>query len=481
MVFSSSIFIYVFLPLTLLVYYLLPGKWRNACILLASLLFYYWGSNAHIWLLVFCIVSNYALGIAIDSEKIPQKRKRIMILAVVINLVLLFHYKYTTFAVGQVNALFGPVLNLPAIALPVGISFFIFQAMSYIVDLYQGRIHVQKNLLDFAMYKSSFPQLIAGPIVRYKDVESQITGRTHSVEKFFHGLCRFVTGLAKKLIIANALGRVTDAIVGLPHDQISTSVAWLGIICYAFQIYYDFSGYSDMAIGIGKMLGFEFLENFNYPYISRSMREFWRRWHISLSGWFRDYVYLPLGGNRVSPLRQHGNLLLVFFLCGFWHGASWNFLVWGMFHGVFLTLEHTRWRQWLDRLPRAVQHVYVIGILCVSWAFFRIENIHSALGMVKRMFLYSSEPRKCVNLGEFLTTEVATYLALAALFSTPVVPALRQMYARLVERHRNSQYYTDVLTSVREFGLVLYVFVMLGLSMLMLASSSYNPFIYFRF
>ena len=482
MVFSSPIFLYLFLPLVIGLYLLAPKRWRNGVLLASSLVFYWTGGNNHIWVLVCSIVANYALGVALGAEPLPVERRKILILALVVNLTLLFYYKYANFAVRQVNQVAGyKVISSPGIMLPIGISFFTFQALSYVIDVYAGRVAVQKNILNFALYIALFPQLIAGPIVRYRDVAAQIRERLHSLDKFHSGLVRFAIGLAKKVVIANTLGAVADAVLQLKAEQVTMPVAWFGIGCYAFQIFYDFAGYSDMAIGLGRMFGFEFLENFNYPYTSKSIMEFWRRWHISLSTWFRDYLYIPLGGNRFSPARHYGNLLLVFALCGFWHGASWNFLVWGLWHGAFLIIEHTPLRRGLDRLPAPFRHLYVILVVCVGWAVFRINGIPQAAGFIGCMFDFGVVSPAAIDLGEFLNLKTGLVFAAAALFAMPVAPWINAAWGRRRADPALTPAMRGVYALVDEISGGLVVVGLIIISALALASSGFNPFIYFRF
>ena len=344
MVFSSTIFLFFFLPLTLLAYFVVGPRGRNLILLAASLLFYAWGETVYLLVMLFSIAANYLFGLLIDRARERGSRGgTAFALAVATNLGLLGFFKYANFFVDNLNQVL-PVLGLAPmdigrVHLPIGISFFTFQALSYIIDLYRNETAVQRSLLNFALYKALFPQLIAGPIVRYRDVAREIEQRTVSLDDFASGVQRFIIGLGKKVLIANVMGRAADTIFATPAETLPATLAWTGSIAFMLQIYFDFSGYSDMAIGLGRMFGFHFLENFNYPYIARSVREFWRRWHISLSTWFRDYLYIPLGGNRHGPVRTGANLLLVFLLCGLWHGASWTFLIWGVYHGIFLVLE----------------------------------------------------------------------------------------------------------------------------------------------
>ena len=343
MVFSSAIFLWLFLPITLLVYYLAPRRLKNFFLLLASLTFYSWGEPKYIFLMMLSIVVNYFLGLIIDKLN-NQLKCCIFVVAILFNIGILMVFKYGAFVIENANLVFGSELRIPQIALPIGISFYTFQVLSYIIDLYRGEIKVQKNILNLALYITLFPQLIAGPIVRYIDIEKEIEDRAISICGIKEGIYRFIIGLSKKVLIADRVAVISDEAFALVSPP--CTLAWIGIIAYAIQIYYDFSGYSDMAIGLGKMLGFNFNENFNYPYFSKSIKEFWRRWHISLSTWFRDYVYIPLGGSRCGSIRASFNLIIVFFLTGFWHGASWNFIIWGLYYAFFLILERYCGKKW---------------------------------------------------------------------------------------------------------------------------------------
>ena len=350
MIFASSLFLFLFLPLTLTGYFLIrPNQpyLRNLFLLLMSLIFYAWGEPVYVFLMIGSIIMNYTTGVLLHLQRQKSPRifteKRILYICIVGNLGLLFYFKYANFFINNLNGILQnlsiPTISYSEIPLPIGICFFTFQAMSYVIDVYRKETDVQFNPINCALYVSLFPQLIAGPIVRYHDVAQQIVSRTVARSQFSSGIQRFIFGLAKKTMLANPLGEVADKIFAVPVHEVTTSMAWLGIICYTLQVYFDFSGYSDMAIGLGRLFGFEFLENFNYPYIAESMRDFWRRWHISLSTWFRDYLYIPLGGNRGSSLRTYLNLWTVFLLCGLWHGASWNFIIWGALHGASLVIE----------------------------------------------------------------------------------------------------------------------------------------------
>ncbi|MBO4289674.1 MAG: MBOAT family protein, partial [Lachnospiraceae bacterium] len=353
MVFSSLTFLLFFLPAVLAVYFAVPARFKNGVLFLFSLIFYAWGEPVYVCLMLFSTVLDYTCGRLVDSHRGAKKGKAALIVSICVNVGLLAVFKYSDLFIGTFNDIFGTALALPHLPLPIGISFYTFQTMSYTIDVYRGKAKVQKNIVSFGAYVALFPQLIAGPIVRYQTIADQLNERTHSTDLFGEGAWRFVTGLGKKVLLANNIGLLWDTVKAIPFGRLSVLGAWLGIIAFAFQIYFDFSGYSDMAIGLGRMFGFTFLENFNYPYLSKSITEFWRRWHISLGTWFRDYVYIPLGGSRCSIAKQLRNLAVVWLLTGFWHGASWNFLIWGVYFGVILIAEKLFLLKTLERLPKA--------------------------------------------------------------------------------------------------------------------------------
>ncbi len=468
MLFSSAIFVFLFLPVTLLAYQLLNHRLKNILLLIASLLFYAWGEPVYVLLMCLSIVINYVAGLFIGSDE-PKKSKQALIAGISINIGLLIYYKYFWFITQNINELFGWNIGTSnPLPLPIGISFYTFQAMSYLVDVYRRQVQAQKSIINLGLYISLFPQLIAGPIVRYKDVSSQIMKRQVSLDGFVEGIQRFIIGLGKKVLLANTMGELADKIFAFPLPATTAGVAWLGVICYAFQIFFDFSGYSDMAIGLGKMFGFTFLENFNYPYISKSLREFWRRWHISLSTWFRDYLYIPLGGNRLSPRRTFFNLLFVFFITGLWHGAEWTFVVWGLFHGCFLLLERGPFGKWLDRAWAPIQHAYVLLVVLVAWVFFRASSLPQAFGYIRVMAGMGNQKGYPFELQEFMNTITWTALALSVLFSLPL---------------ENLKNWTGPLALEGSFKLIRMCFLLLIflLSLSAIASDTYNPFIYFRF
>ena len=414
MVFSSLTFLFLFFPIALIAYYLAADNIKNYILLIISLLFYAWGEPRYIFLMIFSIVVNYFLGLKVDIDS-KTNRKMWFTISIIFNLVLLIIFKYADF-------LFG----IKGIKLPLGISFYTFQVMSYVIDVYNGDARAQTRFHDLALYISLFPQLIAGPIVRYQTVEKQIDCREHSMDKFAVGVKRFVIGLSKKVILANQLAVVADGVFAKDISELAVLESWPGIISYALQIYFDFSGYSDMAIGLGKMFGFDFPENFNYPYISQSVSEFWRRWHISLGSWFRDYVYIPLGGNRVSKLKLYRNIFIVWSLTGFWHGASWKFVLWGLYYGLFICLEKYITKDLLQRLPNAVRHIYLLIIMLIGWVFFRTDNISWGLGFVKVMMGIGANPIINNNVLVYLN-DYWYIIATSIILSTPIIEKLKNI------------------------------------------------------
>jgi len=475
MVFTSTTFMFVFLPIVIGCYFLIRKKYRNVVLLTASLLFYAWGEPKYFYVMLLSITINYVSGLLIyNNKENPRKKKFFLILAISSNLGLLLFFKYANFFTDNINGLMSLMnlnyfIKLGKVHLPIGISFFTFQGLSYVIDVYRNTTGVQRSLLDLALFKALFPQLIAGPIVRYHDVEQEIHKREVTPDKVYYGFKRFVVGFGKKMLIANQMGEIADKVFAIPMPYLSTSVAWLGIICYTLQIYYDFSGYSDMAIGLGRVFGFTFLENFNYPYISKGIKEFWERWHISLSRWFRDYVYFPLGGSRVSKLKTYRNQMIVFLLSGFWHGASWNFVFWGIYHGFFIILERTPFNKFLNKLWKPLRHIYALLIITVGWVFFRAENLTLALKYIKRMFILT-KPNNYFYLGLYLNNRVIVILIAAIIFSAPVVGKLK----KILEARTEKRFVYELV----------YDFLLIGLfavSIIRLSSTTYNPFIYFRF
>ena len=466
MVFSSLYFLFLYLPIVLFLYYITPLKWRNLLLLLVNLVFYAWGEPVYILIMFLSIGIDYTHGLLVEKYKRrgnDRGARWAVASSVIFNLALLFFFKYWDFVAGSLQAIgfsFMPKLGL---SLPIGISFYTFQTMSYTIDVYRDDAKVQRSLVNFGTFVTLVPQLIAGPIIKYKDLGDQIDHRTHSPEQFASGVQIFVVGLAKKVLLANNIGKLWDTILALPARELTTAGAWLGVAAFAFQLYFDFSGYSDMAVGLGRMLGFEFMRNFNYPYIAKSVTEFWRRWHISLGTWFREYLYIPLGGNRVSKPRLFFNLLVVWAATGIWHGASWNFLIWGLYFAVLLILEKAFLGKLLQKLPAALQHLYTLFLVLVSWAIFAVEDFGHMGAYLKAMF----------GLGGGLTNDNVSYyffsflpmLIIAAVASTPLAAKL---WKRLPEKPRLA-----LLPILLLAGLVF--------STAYLVDATYNPFLYFRF
>lgn len=464
MLFSSMLFLWGFLPLLLILYFVAPQKVKNWILLLASLVFYAWGEPKYIILMLLMVLVNYLFARLIHWKN----NKWFLVLCIVVNLGLLGYFKYFNFAVQTINRLAGTgILETRDIALPLGISFYTFQVLSYVIDVYRKEINVQKNFFKLLLYVSFFPQLIAGPIVRYKDIEEQIDHRTVTEEKLAYGVKRFIYGLAKKVILSNTLAYYADTIMDGPFSQMSAGVLWVGALLYTFQIYYDFSGYSDMAIGLGSMFGFDFNENFRYPYISKSIQEFWRRWHISLSTWFREYVYIPLGGNRKGKMRTYLNLLIVFFLTGLWHGASFSFILWGLYHGFFLLIERMFLGKRLENNRiKIINHLYLWIVVPIGWVFFRLNSITNALSYIKGMFSYSAGT---MGLADVVGLKMLLVLVIAFLLCGIVQKIFPKMERILYNR-----------TNVGAVEIVIQV-LLFAYCIILLASDTYNPFIYFRF
>ena len=463
MVFSSLLFMFVYLPVVLAVYYLVPRRWRNLWLFLVNLVFYGWGEPVYIVLMVFSICINYAAGMLVDRYREEKpKAKRVLIVNIVVNLAMLAFFKYYDLFARTLSML--PAVHIPTLglALPIGISFYTFQTMSYPIDVYRGDASVQRNFISFGTFVALFPQLIAGPIVRYKDIAAQLHGRVCDTEKFASGVRRFAVGLGKKVLLANNIGVLWDIYSAKASSGLTVVGAWLGIIAFTMQIYFDFSGYSDMAIGLGRMLGFEFLENFNYPYISRSVTEFWRRWHISLGSWFRDYVYIPLGGNRCGRARQFLNLLIVWALTGFWHGANWTFLCWGLYYAVFLMLEKGFLLKKLEKVP-VLATVYTLLVAVLGWVLFDLPTISGAVRYYGAMFGAGAGLASAADLF-YLRSYAAVFLAaiLAAL------PLGKNLYGRLPAR-------------VKAVATPVMILAVLLVSTAYLVDATYNPFLYFRF
>lgn len=468
MLFSSIVFLFSFLPAVMILYYLLPVRFRNVILLLASLVFYAWGEPVYLFLMLLSILFNYFSGLDI-ARNLQDKRaaKRSLVFNLIINLAVLGFFKYEGFVLDTLNGILPVHISYHALPLPIGISFYTFQILSYIIDVYRGNVKVQTNLPNFALYVTMFPQLIAGPIVQYADVDEQLASREVSWTKFGEGSMYFIRGLAKKVLLANTSGMIFTEVSGLAKGNIAVVTAWLGAFAYMFQIYFDFSGYSDMAIGLGKMFGFEFNMNFNYPYVSKSITEFWRRWHISLSSWFRDYVYIPLGGNRVSKIKHIRNLLIVWFLTGLWHGAAWNFVAWGLYYGVILIIEKYLLSPVLDRLPDVVRHIYSIVLVVIGWVLFFSSSFGQAADYIRVMFgagAHGFADRESMYL---LTSNLILWLILI-FGSTPLV------HFRYEHMLRSKKWNTTIINSVVYAALFI-------VCIAYLVTETYNPFLYFRF
>ena len=468
MVFSDSVFICVFLPIVLAGYYICPKRLRNSFLLLVSLVFYAWGEPKYVFLMMFSIAINYAFGLLLDrNRKNVRLSKALLALSVVIDIGLLCVFKYTDFVITNLNRAFNADIGLVNLALPIGISFYTFQAKSYTIDVYRDDVKVQRNILDFGMYITMFPQLIAGPIVRYSDVEAQLKERSVSAEDFASGICRFVVGLGTKVLLATQIGALWDQIYALGGET-SVLMAWLGAIAYTFQIYFDFSGYSDMAIGLGRIFGFKFPENFRYPYESKSITEFWRRWHITLSTWFKEYLYIPLGGNRKGMARQILNLLIVWALTGFWHGAGWNFVMWGLYYFLFLVLEKLFMLKVLDKLPAFVRHIYALFIIVIGWVIFACDDTSVLLPYLGSMFGANGLTG---GLDLYLLTTRAALLVILCIASTQLPKRLAAFVGRKLCLGEESAFCIKAAATI----------LLLALCMMFLVVDSYNPFLYFRF
>ena len=483
MVFSSLVFLCIFLPIVFCLHCLVKSiAAKNVLLVIASLLFYAFGEPVYVLLMILSAFLNYLFAAAMEKGA----RKAVLVAAVIVNIGILCIFKYTGFLVTTINAAAHLTLPVPQITLPIGISFFTFQAMSYVIDVYRGQCKVQRNFFKVLLYIAFFPQLIAGPIVKYKDIAEEIDERTVTIREAAPGLRRFIFGLSKKVLIANTMAVAADAMFARETGTLSIAAAWIGAVAYTMQIYFDFSGYSDMAIGLGWMFGFHFKENFLFPYSSRTIKEFWRRWHISLSSWFRDYVYIPLGGNRKGPVRTACNKILVFFLTGLWHGANWTFVVWGLFHGLFSSLEGSAKR--LEKIPRVILHVYTMLVVIVGFVIFRADSLTQAVQYIGRMFTgFDASAAGMTPALQQLTPFFLVMLAAAVFFCGP----FRTIAERLRGKTENSGEDRGAEpetaetahggSRIRETVLYIAAFVLLLWCIIRLSGGSYNPFIYFRF
>ena len=464
MVFSSLLFLFLYLPVVLILYYICPRRWRNLLLFVVNLVFYGWGEPIYVSLMIFSTIVDYTCGYFINKYRETNKKKaKIFVVAsMIINLSLLGFFKYAGFITDTLNYL--PFLNIPSlkVPLPIGISFYTFQTMSYSIDVYRGDAPMQKNIITFGTYVSLFPQLIAGPIVRYKDVAYQLDHRRETLDDFTKGVCVFCVGLAKKVLIANQMGALWDSMRAT--GETGWLGSWVGIIAYTFQIYFDFSGYSDMACGLGNMFGFEFLKNFNYPYISKSITEFWRRWHISLGTWFREYVYIPLGGNRKGIPRQMLNLLIVWFLTGLWHGADFNFIFWGLYFGLLLVLEKFVLKRWLDKAPAAIQHIYALFFIILGWVLFYFTDLGEMGAFFASMFSFGG-----TVISHDAGVLALSYLPMLLVAAFASMPLMTDLYKKIAD------------TKAAPLLKTLFCIVVLGICTALLVSQSYNPFLYFRF
>ena len=462
MLFTSISFLYYFLPIVLIIYFIMPNKYRNFLLFVSSMFFYFYGEPKYIILMLLEILIAYFGAIIIDKTK----NKTIFIFTILIHVLLLCFFKYTDFLITNINSIFKTNISLLRISLPIGISFYTFQIISYVVDVYRGKVSVQKSFIRLATYVSLFPQLIAGPIVRYETIEEELKTRSHNFENFAEGARRFTIGLAKKVLIANILGELCTN-----FDSSSKSIIfyWLFSISYMLQIYFDFSAYSDMAIGLGRIFGFHFLENFNYPYISKSITEFWRRWHISLSSWFKDYVYIPLGGNRVGKIKLLRNILIVWLLTGFWHGASWNFIVWGLMFGIILIIEKLWFNKYLEKLPNILKRIYVLFIVMISFIIFRADNLSEAFKIINGLFGFNKD----VFINEITIYNLKNYFVVILIAILAATPILKNLIIKL-KKNKKANYLINLLEPF-------YIVFLLIIVTAYLIDNSYNPFLYFRF
>lgn len=478
MIFTEPFFLFFFLPILLSCYYLVGIRAQNVLLVVASLLFYTYGEGYYLLLLLFSCCFNYLIARWIDGHEAERIRRYLLGLGISGNIGLLAVFKYSDFAVDSINevmAILGGSSLIPSVGmhLPIGISFYTFQALTYLIDVYRRQAQAQKGIMNVCLYVSLFPQLIAGPIVRYCQMASQIYGRVSSLENVTYGIRRFIIGLAKKVIIANTLATVSDAIFAIPLEHLTPSLAWLGIFCYSLQIYYDFASYSDMAIGIGLMLGFHFPENFNYPYAATSVTDFWRRWHMTLSNWFRDYVYLPLGGNRHGARRLYFNLILIFFACGLWHGANWNFVIWGLLHGCVLIIERHTGVHCSSSKRTLFRQFYVWGFIMFSFVVFRTESMIDASGYISAMIGAYSGTGVEYHMWLYLNTPLLLIMGVAALGCWPILPALKEQLESAISE-RVSQRWVD-------FGTYSVLLAVFAITMSFISAQSHVPFIYFRF
>ena len=465
MLFTSISFLYYFLPALIIIYFITPKKYKNIILLIASLLFYFYGEPKYVFLMILEIIIAYIGAILIDKYK--NQSKNILITTLFIHVFLLIIFKYTDFIIQTINDISNANIKLLNIALPIGISFYTFQIISYIIDVYNGKVNVQKNIIKLATYVSLFPQLVAGPIVRYQTVEKELDDRVHSFNNFAYGIRRFTIGLAKKVLIANALGELCSKASATSEETVV--FFWIFGISYMLQLYFDFSAYSDMAIGLGRIFGFHFPENFNYPYISKSITEFWRRWHISLSTWFKDYVYIPLGGNREGKYKQIRNILIVWLLTGIWHGANWTFLIWGLLFGIILIIEKIWLNKFMEKLPSFIRRIYVLFIVMILFIIFNSDNMQVALTNIKGLFGMNGE----VFINDYTLHYLKSYLLILIISLFGATPFIKT----LIDKLRKNKYVNNIINILEPILIVIILFVVTSY----LIDNSYNPFLYFRF
>lgn len=466
MVFSSIVFLYIFLPIMLLLYFIVPSKFKNAIMILASLIFFAWGEIRYIFIMLLLAVMDFFCGKKITQYYDNKKKKLLYLLIdVIVNLLILFFFKYADFIISNINTITGlsiPLLNIP---LPIGVSFNTFQSLSYIIDVYRGTVKCEKSFYNYLTYTTLFPQIIAGPIVRYETVDEELETKNISLENFSIGMKRFIIGLGKKVLIANNVGALWNTIEIGNYSELSMLFAWIGIIAFALQIYFDFSGYSDMAIGLAQIFGMKFDENFNYPYISRSITEFWRRWHITLSSWFKDYIYIPLGGNRKGLAKQIRNILIVWFLTGAWHGASWNFILWGVYFGVILILEKLLLLKLLEKLPKILRHLYSIVLILVGWAIFAFGDLEKVVNYIKAMFTNN------IIINQEALYYFKNYIFIIVIGIICCIPLWKKLKEKIDSKN----------SKILEFATSLGYVAILILSTASLVTDTFNPFLYFRF
>ena len=465
MVFSSIVFLYIFLPIMLIIYFIVPNKWKNGVMIIASLIFFAWGEIRYIFIMLLLAIMDYICGQKIDKNKDKNKKKLYLFIDVGINLMILFFFKYADFIITTINSIINVNIPLLGIPLPIGVSFNTFQSLSYIIDVYRGTVKCEKSFYNYLAYTTLFPQIIAGPIVRYETVDEKLETKNISIDNFVLGIKRFIIGLGKKVLIANNIGKLWNIIENGSYANLTFVFAWFGITCFALQIYFDFSGYSDMAIGLAKIFGMDFDENFNFPYISKSITEFWRRWHITLSSWFKDYIYIPLGGNRKGLIKQIRNILIVWILTGAWHGASWNFVLWGLYFGIILILEKIFILKILEKTGKVISHIYAIVLILIGWVIFAFEDLNKIGTYFKAMF----------NINNFINNETLYYLKNYGLIVIIGIICSTLVVKKIIERINNSN---KKRYQIIEIVMYMSIFILCTAN---LVSDSFNPFLYFRF